>query len=127
MAFVEVIGFEVDQEKRTRVSRELTDRLTRILNVSSDTISIYYIHVSPTEYAHAGSLASTARRRFFIKVHLLARPEAVLRTAADSIAEVVAKGFQREPRDIAVYFLSRQPGEVAHGGLLESDRDPVLN
>jgi hypothetical protein len=125
MAFIEVLGFEVDDEKRSSVSKEMTDELTRILNVSSDTVSIYYLTVVPTHYAHAGALASTSRRRLFIKVHLLTRSRDVMRSAARSIADIVARGFQHDPRDIAVYFLGRQRDEVAHGGLLESDRDPV--
>jgi phenylpyruvate tautomerase PptA (4-oxalocrotonate tautomerase family) len=126
MAFIEIVGFDVSDERRSLISQRITEELTRILDVSSDTISIYYFSVKPAHYAHAGSVSSTVRQRIFIKVHLLARSGSILRAAAKSIAEVVATELQHDPRDIAVYFLIRQPEEVAHGGILESDRRSAL-
>jgi len=126
MAFIEIVGFDVSYERRSLVFQQITDELTRILDVSSDTISIYYFSVAPADYAHAGTLACAARRRIFIKVHLLSRSGAIVRAAAKSIAEIVAAGFDHDLRDVAIYFLSRQPEEVAHGGTLESDRQSIL-
>lgn len=122
MPFVQIMGLDCDKSQREALAREATAALVRTLDVSPDSVTIYFAAHDPSHYAHGGQIEDPSRRRIFVNLHILARSEDMRRQTATALCDVIATLLRHDPQDIAIYFLERLPSEVSHAGLLESDR-----
>lgn len=119
--FIEVTGFDQNQEVRRRLSRELTDALASSFSISEEIVTVYYFVLAPTDYAHAGVLAPAGEPRTFIKVHAFPREVALKREAARRMCEAAAGVLGLAPKNVIIYFFDRPAHDVAHAGVLASD------
>jgi len=122
MPFVEVFDFRATAQQRETATRKMTEALCDSYGIPQDIVSAYFIDVGRDGYGHDGVFAENAReKRIFVKLHAFRRSEAMRRAAAQSLTRAVVDAYGTTPESVAVYFLDREPDEVAHGGSLASD------
>ena len=123
MPFIEVYDFADQATRRPEAARLITDILGRHANAPASTVVIYFLPRTAETYAYGGPMGDDAeRRRLFIKAHLLPRSPDVRRATAKALCEALSSLYAMPLEHTAVYFLERQTDEIAHGGVLESDR-----
>lgn len=122
MPFLEVFDFEASTQQRQLATSKMTDALCDAYGIAGDIVSTYFVDVGHGAYGHGGFLPTKSEdHRIFVKVHAYRRSDDLRRAAARSITSAVADAYGTRPESIAVYFLDRDPGEVAHNGILASD------
>lgn len=122
MPFVEVLAPPASPDATAALARSVTDGITQGFGVGPETVTIYFLAVAPAAYAHAGAMGTGPRaQRLFVKIHAFRRDTARRRAVAASVTQAVATALAADPSDIAVYFMEREPDEVAHGARLASD------
>ncbi|HWK47636.1 MAG TPA: hypothetical protein VNT30_23135 [Stellaceae bacterium] len=126
MPFVEILAPPVVPAERQAVARMVTDGLCDAFGVEPETVTIYFLDVPTANYAHAGiSGEAGAPRRLFVKVHAYRRGVADRARAAAVLTPALAEIYGVSPAALAIYFFDRAKDEVAHGGLLSCDTEPV--
>ena len=120
MPFVEIIIPPRQSMDRAAVANRVTAALVRAFGISREIVSIYFIDIGADGYAHAGSIEA-AEQRLFVKVHAFRRVAEQRRRAAAAITTEIVTICNIPAQNIAVYFLEREPDEVAHAGRLASD------
>lgn len=126
MPFVELLAPPASPAVRLRATRAVTQGLCEAFAVSADIVTLYFLDVPPDAYAHAGSLgtgdgAEGRAQRLFVKVHAYRRGAAARRRAAGLIGPALAAAYDVPDAAVALYFLDREPDEVAHAGRLSAD------
>lgn len=121
MPFVEITGIAQDEERRARLSARLTEGLAGAFAISRDIVTLYYLPVAASDYAHAGVLSPPGEIRTFVKIHAFRRDVAMKRLAAAAMTRAIVENTHADPKTIAIYFFDREPQDVAHGGVLASD------
>lgn len=121
MPFVEILAPDLPEVRHPAAAAAVTEALVAALGVAPGTVTLYVPALAPGGYAHAGASGAAAQRRAFVKIHAFRRPVERRRAAAASVTRAVAEAYALPPADVAVYFLDREPDEVAHDGRLESD------
>jgi hypothetical protein len=127
--FLEVNDFsdECLADKRKAASRSMTDVLAEAYGIEPKIISIYFGRYEALDYAHAGvHPADASTRRIFVKVHAFERPLEKRRGAADLLSRAASAAYGVPLESVAVYFLDSGRAWVAHGGVLECDREAVI-
>jgi len=122
MPFLHIMGLESGDSGRRQLARRLTGVIVDSLAVDADSVTIYFAAHDRAHYAHGGEMSSPTRRRIFVNLHILARDVGLRRAVAAGVCAAIADVTGCEPRNIAVYFHERAPDEVAHAGILESER-----
>lgn len=122
MPFIEVFDFNATPEQRRAATRNLTDGLCAAYSISPSIVSTYFIDVGACAYGHAGEFDEKANvKRIFIKVHAFPRNETDRAVAAKRLTEAALRSYEvPSEKHVVVYFLDRDPGQVSHGGVLES-------
>ena len=122
MPYVEVLAPQVPSDRKAALARSVTDGLMSAFDVTADTVTLYFLPISPDDYAHAGEFGpQDARMRILLKVHAFRRSEAERRAAAIALTRGVCSAYGVPGDDVAVYFLDRDKSEVAHDSKLASD------
>lgn len=122
MPFVEILAPPASPDAMAALARGVTDGITRGFGVGPETVTIYFMAVEPSAYAHAGAVGSEAgAQRLFVKIHAFRRDTAKRRAVAASVTAAIASALAADPADVAVYFMERAPDEVGHGARLASD------
>ena len=122
MPYVEVLAPQVPSDRKAALARSVTDGLMTAFGVTADTVTLYFLPISPDDYAHAGEFGpQDARMRILLKVHAFRRSEAERRAASIALTRGVCSAYGVPGDDVAVYFLDRDKSEVAHDSKLASD------
>lgn len=122
MPYIEVLAPPVSPAGKAALAKSVTDGLIEAFGVGAETITLYFLPVAPSDYAHAGEMGSTqTSQRILLKVHAFRRSEAQRRTAAVALTQGVCAAYGVPGADVAVYFLDRERDEVAHDSKLASD------
>lgn len=122
MPFLEVAIFDQHKSERPVLAQRLTDAVAEAFGIEPDIISIYFTALTDQDYAHAGVHApGTSDQRILVKLHAFRRDVAKRRAVASAMTNAIASTLGTRPENIAVYFLDRDPDEVAHAGALASD------
>ena len=129
MPYVEVLAPALPAEARARVARHVTEGICDAFSVGPQTVTIYFLDVAATHYAHAGihgaGGAGERPQRIFVKVHAYRRGVEERRRAALALTAPLADAYGVPAATLAVYFFDRFRDEVAHGGQLSCDADPA--
>src|SRR5262249_44478121 len=120
MPFLEIITPPGQSIDRAAVANRVTAALAHTFGISPEIISLYFIDIGAEGYAHAGSLEA-AEHRVFVKIHAFRRDAKQRRSAAAAKAAELGTTCNIPAKNIAIYFLEREPDEVAHAGRLASD------
>jgi len=122
MPFLEVFDFDASAKQRRQAAEAMTDSLCSAYGISPDIVSCYFLDVGGGSYAHDREFGEKAgEKRIFIKVHAYRRSLEQRRAAASSLTRAAADAYGAAEKSVVVYFLDREPDEVAHGGALSSD------
>ncbi|MDH2341891.1 hypothetical protein [Bradyrhizobium sp. SSUT77] len=122
MPYVEVLAPPVPPQRKAALARAVTDGLMSAFGVGAETVTLYFLPVSPDDYAHAGAMGSQdVGQRILLKVHAFRRSEAERRAAAIILTRGVCSAYDVPGDDVAVYFLDRDKSEVSHNAKLASD------
>jgi phenylpyruvate tautomerase PptA (4-oxalocrotonate tautomerase family) len=122
MPYVEVLAPQVPPQRKAALARSVTDGLMSAFGVTADTVTLYFLPISPDDYAHAGEFGPRdAGMRILLKVHAFRRSEAERRAAAIALTRGVCSAYGVPGDDVAVYFLDRDKSEVSHDAKLASD------
>src|SRR5438445_931417 len=122
MPYVEVIAPPASPHSKASLARGVTDSLMSAFGVGADTVTLYFLPISPDDYAHAGEMGSQGTgQRILLKVHAFRRSEAERRAAAAALTRSVCNAYGVPGADVAAYFFNREKDEVAHDSKLASD------
>jgi phenylpyruvate tautomerase PptA (4-oxalocrotonate tautomerase family) len=122
MPYVEVLAPQVPPQRKAALARSVTDGLMSSFGVTADTVTLYFLPISPDDYAHAGDFGPPdAGMRILLKVHAFRRTEAERRAASIALTRGVCSAYGVPGDNVAVYFLDRDKSEVAHNAKLASD------
>ncbi|MGY3036931.1 phenylpyruvate tautomerase PptA (4-oxalocrotonate tautomerase family) [Bradyrhizobium sp. USDA 4354] len=122
MPYVEVFAPQVPIQRKAALAHSVTDGLMSAFGVTADTVTLYFLPISPDDYAHAGTFGAQASgQRILLKVHAFRRSEAERRAAAIALTRAVCSAYGVPGDDVAVYFLDRDRSEVSHDSKLASD------
>jgi|SRR5436305_14378230 phenylpyruvate tautomerase PptA (4-oxalocrotonate tautomerase family) len=122
MPYVEVLAPQVPPQRKAALAKSVTDGLMTAFGVGAETITLYFLPISPDDYAHAGTMGTQdAGQRILLKVHAFRRSEAERRAAAIALTRGVCSAYSVPGDDVAVYFLDRDKSEVSHNAKLASD------
>jgi len=122
MPYVEVLAPPAPPDRKAVLATSITDGLMSAFGVGAQTITLYFLPVTPDDYAHAGEMgAQGTSQRILLKVHAFRRSEAERRAAAIALTRGVCAAYGVPGADVAVYFLDRERDEVAHDSQLASD------
>ncbi|MEZ2142781.1 hypothetical protein AAE026_10765 [Bradyrhizobium sp. DN5] len=122
MPYVEVLAPQVPRQRKAALAKSVTDGLMTAFGVTADTVTLYFLPISPDDYAHAGEFEPQgAGQRILLKVHAFRRTEAERRAAAIALTRGVCGAYGVPGDDVAVYFLDRDRSEVSHDSKLASD------
>jgi phenylpyruvate tautomerase PptA (4-oxalocrotonate tautomerase family) len=122
MPYIEVLAPPVSPAGKAALAKSVTDGLIEAFGVEAETITLYFLPVASSDYAHAGEMGSAqTSQRILLKVHAFRRSEAQRRTAAVALTQGVCAAYGVPGVDVAVYFLDRERDEVAHDSKLASD------
>ncbi len=122
MPYVEILAPPAPPENKAALARSITDGLMSTFGVGADTITLYFLPITPGNYAHAGEMGSDGiSQRILLKVHAFRRSEAERRAAAAALTRSVCTAYGVPGTDVATYFLDREKHEVAHDSKLASD------
>lgn len=125
MPFIEVFDFDATPQQRETATRTLTDGLCTAYGITSEIVSVYFFDIGVNSYGHAGLFGEdAATRRIFLKVHAFGRSEFCRDRAAQELTRAAMHAYDPpSPKHVVVYFLDRDPSQVAHGGALESTQN----
>ena len=122
MPYIEVLAPPAPPEHKAALAKSVTDSLMSAFNVGAETVTLYFLPITPGNYAHAGAMgAESAGQRILLKVHAFRRTEDARRAAAAALTRSVCTSYGVPADDVAVYFLDRDKSEVAHAAILASD------
>lgn len=122
MPYVEVLAPPAPPQSKAVLARSVTDGLMTAFSVGADTVTLYFLPITPGDYAHAGEMGPQGTsQRILLKVHAFRRGEAQRRAAAAALTRGVCTAYGVPADDVAVYFLDRDRSEVAHASKLASD------
>jgi phenylpyruvate tautomerase PptA (4-oxalocrotonate tautomerase family) len=121
MPFVEITGVAQQENQRRELSAGLTRTLADAFSIAPEIVTIYFLPVAASDYAHAGVLSPPGEIRNFIKVHAFPRAVALKRRAAQAMTAAFVAATQADPKIVVIYFFDRDPQDVSHGGILASD------
>lgn len=122
MPYVEVLAPPAPPAGKAALAKSVTDGLMSAFGVGAQTITLYFLPIVASDYAHAGEMgAQGTGQRILLKVHAFRRSEAERRAAALALTEGVCLAYGVPGADVAVYFLDREKDEVAHDSRLASD------
>ena len=122
MPYVEVIAPPASRQSKALLAKAVTDSLMSAFGVGANTVTLYFLPITPEDYAHAGEIgAEGASQRILLKVHAFRRSQAERRAAAVGLTRSVCNAYGVPGDDVAVYFLDRDKSEVAHNAKLASD------
>src|ERR1700756_5046953 len=115
MPYVEVIAPPASRQSKALLAKAVTDSLMSAFGVGANTVTLYFLPITPEDYAHAGEIgAEGASQRILLKVHAFRRSQAERRAAAVGLTRSVCNAYGVPGDDVAVYFLDRDRSEVAH-------------
>jgi phenylpyruvate tautomerase PptA (4-oxalocrotonate tautomerase family) len=122
MPFIEVFDFDASPEQRKTATRTLTDGICAAYGIASEIVSVYFFNLGVNDYGHGGAFGADATmRRIFLKVHAFGRSEGARRLAAEALTRAAMQAYSPpSPKHVVVYFMDRDPSQVAHAGKLES-------
>jgi len=124
MPYLEVFAPAASDETKARFAREATQAVIEAFAVKPETVTLYFLDIPVSAYAHAGQFGAQAGRfRIFLKVHAYRRGVDERRAAAKGLTQALCDAYGAEGRDIGVYFLDRERDEVAHDFHLASDEN----
>lgn len=121
MPYLEILGPPADTDAKAKLTHNVTEAIMAGFGVGPETVTIYFLPISPGDYAHAGQLGGGPGQRILVKIHAFRRDVAKRRDVARAVTEAIALSLAANPDAIAVYFLDRDRDEVAHAGHLASD------
>lgn len=122
MPYVEVLAPPVAVARKHALAQRITHDIVRVFGVTPSTVTLYFSPVEPGNYVHEGQFeVSPAGPRVFVKLHAYRRDPALRRMLAQSLTPALAQCFDTSSANVAIYFMDRQPDEVAHDGSLASD------
>jgi len=122
MPYVEILAPPAPPERMAALARSITDSLMTTFGVGAQTITLFFLPITPGNYAHAGEMGSQGTgQRILLKVHAFRRSEAERRAAAAALTRSVCSAYGVPGADVAAYFLDREKDEVAHDSKLASD------
>jgi phenylpyruvate tautomerase PptA (4-oxalocrotonate tautomerase family) len=122
MPYVEVLAPPASPESKAALAKLVTDGLMSTFSVGAETVTLYFLRITPGDYAHAGEMSPQGGgQRILLKVHAFRRSEAERRAAAAALTQSVMTAYDVPGDDVAVYFLDRDKSEVAHNSKLASD------
>jgi phenylpyruvate tautomerase PptA (4-oxalocrotonate tautomerase family) len=122
MPYVEVLAPPAPPQSKAALTRSVTDGLISAFSVGADTVTLYFLPIARGDYAHAGEISPQGKgQRILLKVHAFRRGEAERRAAAAALTRGVCTAYGVPGDDVAVYFIDRDPSEVAHDSKLASD------
>ena len=122
MPYVEVLAPPAPPQSKAALARSVTDGLMSAFSVGPETVTLYFLPITASDYAHAGEMGPQGiGQRILLKVHAFRRGEAERRAAAAALTRGVCTAYGVPDDDVAVYFLDRDRSEVAHASQLASD------
>ena len=122
MPYVEILAPPAPPENMAALARSITDSLMTTFGVGAQTITLFFLPITPGNYAHAGEMGSQGTgQRILLKVHAFRRSEAERRAAAAALTRSVCNAYGVPGADVAAYFFDREKDEVAHDSKLASD------
>jgi phenylpyruvate tautomerase PptA (4-oxalocrotonate tautomerase family) len=122
MPYVEILSPPAPSDVKAHLARAITDGLTSAFDVGPQTVTLFFLPIISSDYAHAGEPgAQGGRQRILLKVHAFRRGTSARRAAATALTKAVCAAYGAEGADIAVYFFDREKDEVAHDSRLASD------
>lgn len=122
MPYLEILAPPAPPESKAALAKSITDGLMSTFGVGAETITLYFLPITASDYAHAGEMGSQGTsQRILLKVHAFRRSEAERRAAAIALTRGVCAAYGVPGADVAVYFLDRERDEVAHDSHLASD------
>ncbi|WP_043829394.1 hypothetical protein [Muricoccus aerilatus] len=125
MPYIEILAPPLPVERRQQVATAVTDGICRSFSVGPETVTLYFLDIAPSAYAHAGMMGpATGEQRIFVKVHAYRRSIPARREAAAALTAPLATLYGTTAKALAVYFFDRAKDEVAHAGFLSSDAEP---
>jgi phenylpyruvate tautomerase PptA (4-oxalocrotonate tautomerase family) len=122
MPYVEILAPLAPPQSKAALAKSITNGLMSTFGVGAETITLYFLPITPGDYAHAGEMGTHGTgQRILLKVHAFRRSEAERRAAAIALTRSVCTTYGVSGTDVAVYFLDRERDEVAHDSKLASD------
>jgi phenylpyruvate tautomerase PptA (4-oxalocrotonate tautomerase family) len=123
MPYLEIISPLLPAETKQRISENVTAAVVAAFDVTPSTVTVFFLPVDGSDYAHAGLPGYDDGRpvRILIKVHAYRRDVDARRRAAAGITSAFHDACAPMVTDTAVYFFDRNLDEVSHGGMLASD------
>ncbi|MFT4268362.1 MAG: hypothetical protein QM586_14270 [Xenophilus sp.] len=122
MPYVEILAPRAEASRKRELAAVVTRGIVDAFDVSAATVTVYFLPLDAADYAHEGRFGLPERgARVFVKVHAYRRSAAQRRAAAAALTPALAATFDTDSHSVAVYFLDREPDEVAHDGRLASD------
>jgi phenylpyruvate tautomerase PptA (4-oxalocrotonate tautomerase family) len=122
MPYVEIIAPPVSSDIKSKLARAITDGLTSAFDIGPQTVTLFFLPIISSDYAHAGELGAHNRsQRILLKLHAYRRSTAARRAAAAALTDAVCTAYGADGADVAVYFFDREKDEVAHDSKLASD------
>ncbi len=122
MPYVEILAPPAPPQSKAALAKSITDGLMSSFGVDAQTITLFFLPISPDDYAHAGEMGSQGTgQRILLKVHAFRRSEAERRAAAAALTRSVCNAYGVPGADVAAYFFDREKDEVAHDSKLASD------
>lgn len=122
MPFIEFLAPPKEKPVRDAVARIVTDALCAAFNVGPQAMTIYFIDVPASHYAHAGEMSGADAQRVFVKVHAYRRDAEARRDAAARLTAPLAEALGVPSSAIIIYFFDRDLDEVSHAGHLACDK-----
>jgi phenylpyruvate tautomerase PptA (4-oxalocrotonate tautomerase family) len=122
MPYVEVLAPPALPDRKASLAKSVTDGLMSAFGCGAQTITLFFLPVTPADYAHAGEVGThDGGQRILLKVHAFRRSVAERRAAAVALTQSACAAYGVPGADVAVYFLDRERDEVAHDSKLASD------
>jgi phenylpyruvate tautomerase PptA (4-oxalocrotonate tautomerase family) len=122
MPFIEIQGPPVEREVRSALARGATGALVAAYSIDPSIVTIYFVDIRPTDYAHAGVPGGAPEdQRVFVKVYAFPRSIELRRVAARTLTEAICAATGWAGKTVIVYFIEVTPGAAAHAGVLQSD------
>lgn len=122
MPYLEILAPAIPIDRKATLAKSITDGLMSAFDVDAPTVTLYFLPVTPDDYAHAGEMGTSHTSiRVLLKVHAFRRGAAQRRAAAVALTEAACLAYGTEGSNVAVYFLDREKDEVAHDSKLASD------
>ncbi|MBE9607328.1 hypothetical protein IAI18_20865 [Acetobacteraceae bacterium H6797] len=123
MPFIEFLAPPMDEAMRQDAAGIVTESLCSAFGAGPQTMTVYFLDVPASHYAHAGKIGSSeSAQRVFVKVHAYRRDVSARREAARALTSPLAKLLALPEAAICIYFFDRALDEVAHAGHLASDK-----